>query len=76
MTFSLQAGYLMRRPPSAIAPGAPSLSRKPHDDICGLQTTLTQSPTAACCIVGKSHNITNQTSQRLSYLSRSLSQKL
>ena len=22
-------------------PGAPSLSRKPHDDICGLQTTLT-----------------------------------
>ena len=24
------------------------------------------SPTAACCTVGKSHNITNQTSQRLS----------
>ena len=27
---------------SCHGPGAPSLSRKPHDDICGLQTTLTQ----------------------------------
>ena len=26
---------------SCHGPGAPSLSRKPHDDICGLQTTLT-----------------------------------